>query len=341
MPATTPLAPGLYRTPFSKAYWRDACRELKNVRMLVIAAVLIAVRVALKPLNIDLSPNLSINFGFFVNALGAMIFGPVVAVLSAAVSDTLGCLLFPSGPYFFPFILTEIAGSLIFALCLYRAPLSGRRVTLSRFLVCLLVNIVIQTPIMLWYYQLMLGKDYAIFDLPRICKNLVLFPLESLLLILFLNVLTPVTYRMKLTYDPPKKLKITGRLLAFIAALFVIGAAATAGYLWYDYNDRNHTTDFSGGDRAAYNQMLSETLTDGRDQLVLVNTIRRTAFSSEEVVTYSVYTADRTLDEALWGLKNSDVTGDDSLSWLIFEGKYTAVLDKETHEVLSAPVSAE
>lgn len=337
MPETVSLAPGLYRSPFSRAYWRDACKELKNVRMLVIAAILIAVRVALKPLNIDLTPTLSINFGFFVNALGAMIFGPVVAIVSAAVSDTLGCLLFPSGVYFFPFIFTEIAGSLIFALCLYRAPLSGSRVTLSRFLVCLLVNIVIQTPIMLLYYQMILGKDYLIFDLPRICKNLVLFPLESLLLILFLNVLLPVTYRLKLTYDPPKKLKISGRLIAFIAALFLIGTAATAGYLWYDYNDRNHATDFTDTERAAYNHMLSETLTDG-DGLVLVNTIYRTAFAPEEVVTYSVYAADGAVDEALWNCKNSEVTDDDSM---VFEGKYTAVLDKDTHAVLSEPKTSD
>lgn len=145
-----------------------------------------------------------------------MIFGPVVAIIAAAISDTLGCILFPTGVYFFPFIFTEIAGSLIFALFLYRAPLTNLRVTLSRFCVSFFVNIVIQTPIMLLYYQMVLGKSYAIFDLPRICKNLVLFPIESLLLILFLNVITPLTYRMKLTYEPPKKLKITGRLVAFL-----------------------------------------------------------------------------------------------------------------------------
>ena len=190
------LAPGLYASPFSKAYWRDAARELGKVRMLAVAAILIAVRVALKSVAIPVAPpTLMINLGFFVNALGAMIFGPVVAILAAAISDTLGCILFPTGVYFFPFIFTEIAGSLIFALFLYRAPLTNLRVTLSRFCVSFFVNIVIQTPIMLLYYQMVLGKSYAIFDLPRICKNLVLFPLESLLLILFLNVITPLTDR--------------------------------------------------------------------------------------------------------------------------------------------------
>ena len=224
------LAPGLYASPFSKAYWRDAVRELGKVRMLAVAAILIAVRVALKSVAIPIAPpTLMINLGFFVNALGAMIFGPVVAIIAAAISDTLGCILFPTGVYFFPFIFTEIAGSLIFALFLYRAPLTNLRVTLSRFCVSFFVNIVIQTPIMLLYYQMVLGKSYAIFDLPRICKNLVLFPIESLLLILFLNVITPLTYRMRLTYEPPKKLKITGRLVAFLLALLIVGSWAMHG----------------------------------------------------------------------------------------------------------------
>lgn len=66
------LAPGLYASPFSKAYWRDAVRELGKVRMLAVAAILIAVRVALKSVAIPIAPpTLMINLGFFVNASGA------------------------------------------------------------------------------------------------------------------------------------------------------------------------------------------------------------------------------------------------------------------------------
>lgn len=311
-PAKTPLAPGLFRTPFSRAYWRCAAREFTSVKMLAVAAVLIAVRVALKPLSIPLSPNLSINFGFFVNALGAMIFGPVVAIPAAAISDTLGCILFPNGPYFFPFILTEIAGSLIFALFLYRAPLKSWRVVLSRFAVCFLVNIVIQTPIMLWYYHLILGKSYAIFDLPRIAKNLCLFPFESLLLLLFLNAVRPVTYRQKLTYDPPEKLKITKRVVALVLALFLVGAAATGAYYAYDYNTGNHTTLFSEKERADFNHDLAARIGADEDELVLVSKLRRTLFHSEQEVTYTVYKIDTSAltgeeEAALWSKKNSEV----------------------------------
>lgn len=323
------LAPGLYRTPFCKAYWADALRELKSVRMLAVAAVLIAVRVALKSASIPIvPPTLSINIGFFVNALGAGIFGPVMAILAAAVSDTLGCILFPNGVYFFPFIFTEIAGSLIFALFLYRAPRSSVRIVLSRFAVCFLVNIVIQSPIMLLYYKVVLGKSYQIFDLPRICKNLVLFPFESILLILFLNITDPLTYRMKLTYEPPKKRKISGRLIAFLLALFLVGAAATAGYSLYDYNTRNHASDFEDADRAAFNEALAEAVGVEDGQLVLVNTITRAAFKDGQTVTYSVYTVDPSADpDAFRQLKNSAAEKEPALT---FVEKLTVIVDKES-----------
>ena len=43
-------------------YWRDAAAELKDTRMLVITALMIALRVALKPLAIPLgNPQLCIQ----------------------------------------------------------------------------------------------------------------------------------------------------------------------------------------------------------------------------------------------------------------------------------------
>ncbi len=332
-PANTPLAPGLYRTPFSRAYWRDAAQEFTRWRTWVFAAVLVAVRVVLKPLSIPLMPTLSITFGFFINALASMIYGPVFAIFAAAVSDTLGCILFPSGPYFFPFIFTEIAGSVIFALFLYRAPLSSWRVVLSRFAVCFLVNIVIQTPIMLLYYQLILEKSYAIFDLPRIAKNLVLFPFESLLLLLFLNAIRPVTYRMKLTYDPPQKLHITKRLVIFVVALFLAGAAATGAYYVYDYQNYNCAKDFSEAERADFNHDLAARIGADENELVLVNTIHRSLFGSEREVTYSVYRLDTDVavdvsaadDPALWSLKNSEAKQTDALT--LVEENLVLVLD--------------
>lgn len=221
----------LYDTPFSKEYWVQAVSEFRNLRVLLFAALMIALRVALKSVSIPIAANLRINIAFFINAYGAMVFGPVVAIAAAAVSDTLGCLLFPSGPYFFPFILTEIAGSLIFALFLYRTKVTTLRVTLSRFCIDFFVNIVLNTPIMWLYYRMVLGKNYAVFDLMRVVKNLVMFPIESVLLVLFLRVVIPPTRKLGYLVSDIEDLRFTKKSVITLSALAAVGIAAVVLYV--------------------------------------------------------------------------------------------------------------
>ena len=221
----------LFDTPFSKEYWKQAASELKNTKTLIFAALMIALRIALKSVSIYIAADLRISIEFLVNALGAMTFGPVVAIAGAAVSDTLGALLFPSGPYFFLFIFTEIAGSLIFALFFYRTRISVTKVILSRFCTNFFVNIVLQTPIMYLYYQMMLGKTYKIFNLPRMIKNLVLFPVESLLLVLFLRALIPALKSLGYKVSDISNLHFTKKNIITLVILIIIGVAAVAAYV--------------------------------------------------------------------------------------------------------------
>ncbi len=228
------LSPGekaLFRTPFSKAYWVQAAKEFKRLDVLIFAALMIALRVTLKSISIPIAANLRINVAFFINAFGAMVFGPVVAIAAAAVSDTLGCLLFPSGPYFFPFVFIEIAGSLIFALFLYRTEVTTLRVTLSRFCIDFFVNILLNTPIMWLYYQMVMGKTYKIFDALRIVKNLVMFPLEAVLLVLFLRVVIPPAQKLGFVYSGVDKLRFTKKNIIFLAVMTAVGVAAVALYV--------------------------------------------------------------------------------------------------------------
>ena len=143
----------VYKTFLSPAYWRDAAAELKDTKMLVMTALMIALRVALKPLAIPLGPQLSIQTAMLATALGAMIYGPVVAIPAAIISDTVGFMIYPTGDYFLPFVLTEIASTMAYALCLYRAKPNATRVMISRFLICFLVNVVLQQFIYAWYYS--------------------------------------------------------------------------------------------------------------------------------------------------------------------------------------------
>ncbi|MBQ8509198.1 MAG: folate family ECF transporter S component [Clostridia bacterium] len=221
----------LYKTPLSPAYWKDAAAQLGNVRIICIAAILIVLRIVLKSAYIPVGENLNITFGFFVNALGAMVFGPVIAIIGAAISDTLGAILFPTGTYFFPFIFVEIAGSLIFALWLWRAKLSTTRIILSRFCVSLVCNFIMNPIIMNIYYEwLGNGKSYKFVTLPRVVKNLALFPVEAFLLVLFLGLVAPILTKIhiipkaQVEYRP----EMTKKHIVLLIVLLIISVIAVA-----------------------------------------------------------------------------------------------------------------
>lgn len=221
-----------YKTPFSLAYWRDAAAQLGDVRILCIAAVLIAVRVALKMAQFPVGPDLNVQIGFLVNALGASIFGPVIAILAATVSDILGAVIFPSkGPFFAPFMIVEIAGSLTFALWLWRAKLSASRVILSRFSVVAICNLILNPSIMIWYYDwLNNGKSYALITLPRVVKNLTLFPVEALVLVVFLSAMIPLLAKMRIIPKEQTKPVMTAKHYVLLGILFLAAIAIVAAY---------------------------------------------------------------------------------------------------------------
>ena len=220
-----------FRHPFSLEYWRCAAAQLKNPKMIIIAAILVALRVALKSIVIPVGENLNIYITFFVNALGGMIFGPVVALLGAAVSDTLGALIFPSGVYFFPFIFNEMLGSLLYALFLWRRELSTLRVILAKFSVTVLCNLLLNPLLMIFYYKFLNnGKSYSFVTLPRTIKNLALFPAEAALLVIFLSALIPALKSLKLIPQGQKNLLLSWKHYVSIAVLTLAAAAIVVVY---------------------------------------------------------------------------------------------------------------
>ena len=353
--------PTLYPHPFSKAYWRDAALELKDVRILVFTALMIALRVAMKNVYIPVfPPNVRINTAFFINALSAMVFGPVVAILSAIITDTLGCILAPNGAYFFPFILTEIGGGLIFALLLYRVKLTPTRVILSRFCIDLFINILLNAPLMLLYYKMVLGKSYMMFQIPHILKNLFMFPIESVLLTLFLSLLAPILYRNGMLYDKGEGLKIRGKQIVLMVCLFVVGAASVIGYLYYYYSNNSISKDFTPQERYTVNCTMTDHVDDRTDlwqdenTVCIVESAHKKIFEGETTYNVLVYTLDKEALDAkiaqaqaedpdstyglaeIHGYSKTPASKDDVLTLV---GKATIVCKDKTGQVLSFAVS--
>ena len=220
-------------TPFHLRYWKLATLDFKNWKMLVLAAVLTTLRIAVKALSIPIGPSLKITFGFIVNALGSMIYGPVVAIATSAISDSLGWMIKPDGPYYFPFMLQEIAGGVIFALFYYRARMSTTRVMLGRLAVTVLCNLMIEPLIMIPYYRIYMGKAFSFFTWPRLFKNIALFPIQTVILVLVFNAITPVTNRMGLTYTGNGKLDISKKNIISIAVLTIVAAVVAVVYTFW------------------------------------------------------------------------------------------------------------
>lgn len=339
----------LYPHPFSKAYWRDAALELKDTRMLVFAALMIALRLVMKLIAIPLAPGLKINTAFLANALGAMVFGPVMAGLCAVVTDILGYLMNPEGVYFVPFVLTEVAGSMIFALFLYRTKVTPGRVMLSRFCICFFVNILLQTPIMMWYYSLfMSGKTYVL-TIPGIVKNLFMFPIESIVLTLFLDIMIPITNRLGLTYGSTsvkETLRFSKKQIALLVVLFVVGSASAVGYLNYYYNTTSLSASYTSEERVSHNHEMQDILLAQADEfddaatVTIVESAKQKFLGKEITYTAAVYYVDEGVEntDTLWTYSKSKAAKDETLTRA---ATMVAVVNKNTGEVVSFTLTPE
>ena len=353
----------LYSHPFSKAYWRDAAAELKDVKMLVITALMIALRIALKPFAIYIGPQMAIQTATLATALGAMIFGPVVAIPAAIISDTVGFMIFPSGEYFLPFMLTEIASTMIYALCLYRAKPSATRVIVARFLICFLVNVVLQQLIFAWQYTYQGNPEKAkdsilgIMTVARIFKNLFFFPIEAVVITLFLKVLVPVTARAKLTYDHNANFNFSKKQIATLGLLLVFGVGCAVGYLTYRYADTSRSADYTDSQRVEANKGMTELVLEKTDDwddetvVCIVDSAFRPMFEDETDYTVAVYVLDKeafaagqakddkyTMD-TLWGYSKSGPSKDKYKS-LIKVASVTFQKNEKTGEILAFKVTA-
>ena len=342
----------LYPHPFSKAYWKDAAAELKSIKMLVVTALMIALRVALKPLAIPLGPQLSIQTAMLATALGAMIFGPVVAIPAAMISDTIGFMIFPTGDYFLPFMLTEIASTMIYALCLYRAKPSATRVIIARFFICFFVNVVLQQFIFAWQYTYMGNPDGAknailgIMTTARLSKNLFFFPIESIVLTLFLKALIPVTSRAKLTYGGKAGMEFTKKQVVTLVILLVVGIGSSIGYLNYYYNNNSVTKDYSAEEVVEMNHQMHDIIVEEEPAvpadttLAVIEYAAKPFFGKETTYTVALYQAKEgaSITEKMWSYKKTPASKDETLERV---ATVTIVTDNKSGEVLSydtAPV---
>lgn len=150
-----------------------------NTRKLAISAMLITLDVLFTRVLAINTPLMKIGFGFAAAAVSAMLYGPLWAMLTAALGDFLGAVIFPTGAFFPGFTLTAALTGLIFGICLYRRGQKLLWPVLAAGLNCLLVTLVANTALIAYIS----GNDYSVLFAARTVQFFVMFPVQALVLI--------------------------------------------------------------------------------------------------------------------------------------------------------------
>ena len=153
-----------------------------ETKKLAVSAMLITLDVLFTRVLAINTPLMKIGFGFAAVAVCAMLFGPVWTMLTAALGDIVGAIIFPVGAFFPGFTLTAAITGLIYGLCLYKHQGSVGRAVAAAMLNCFLITLLANTALIAYIS----GNDYGVLFTARAVQFFVMFPVESLV-IAFLN----------------------------------------------------------------------------------------------------------------------------------------------------------
>ena len=192
----------------NKDYWKSSAEKLRSVKYLALMAVFIGIKTVLSGVFIPVSDNLRISVSFLVTTLEAFIIGPAAGIVSGALTDILGYMLFPTGPFFFGYTITAMSSMLVYALFFYRRQISVLKIIGAKATVNYLINVLMGS---LWS-AMMYGKAYLYYMTKSLVKNSVLLPVEIIMIIIVFNLMIPFMEKRKLVLPQnthPIPLRIT------------------------------------------------------------------------------------------------------------------------------------
>lgn len=189
----------------SAALWRASAQEYAKLRSLTFAALMVAIIVAIGSIYIPIpgALNLRVYFSYLAQAVGGAIYGPLVGAGVGLLSDLIGNTLFPSGPFFFGYTLTAILGNFLYGAFFYR-----RRITILRIFCCkLVINIFVNVGLGCLWSTILYGQGtYFYYAAKSIVKNLLMLPIEVLLISLLFAALAPILKRYNVQVSKRKHL---------------------------------------------------------------------------------------------------------------------------------------
>lgn len=175
-----------------RGYWRDSLSALHSTRLLVFAALMVAMARALSIVPGIPIAHTKLTFGFLARALCALVCGPILGLVYGFVEDILGFILQPTGEFFFGYTLSTMLGVLAYAVFLYRRRITVTNIVLANVVVNIFVNALLGS---VWT-MMTRGGGYWGWFVPSILKNLATIIPKSVLLYFLFRGMLPILQRM-------------------------------------------------------------------------------------------------------------------------------------------------
>lgn len=152
-------------------------REIRQVRTLTVCAMLAAAGVVLGSLTIYITDTVRIGFAEIPVMLAGYLFGPVTGGIFAAALDVLKYLVKPMGPFMPILTLIVVLKGFMYGCAFYKRPVGLWRVLAVQLAVAVVCNLLLNT----WALSLLYGKGFMAMLVPRIIRNLIMWPIDSLI----------------------------------------------------------------------------------------------------------------------------------------------------------------
>ena len=148
-------------------------KKKMDTKMLVTAAILIALQIILSRFLSINAWNLKIGFAFVAVFVAAYFYGPVFSTVVAVISDILGALLFPSGAFFPGFTLTALLTGLLYGGLLYK------KQNLFRIILTVLIDqLVLGFMLNTYWLSILYGSTFMAVAATRVFQCVIMIPVE-------------------------------------------------------------------------------------------------------------------------------------------------------------------
>lgn len=194
---------------FTKEYWKSSISHFYNVKSICLMAIFVALMTVIGgicsifPLKVY-GRTISLLFLFW--PLIGILFGPLSGMVIAVLVDVLMFFIFPTGyPFYLGYTLAEMLIVFVSGLFFYKSNVSVLKLAIFECFVDLGVHVGIESFFMNDIMKWELGKAFKTYILGGFVKNLILWPIEVVILIFLLSAFLPMFKALKLVDEDISK----------------------------------------------------------------------------------------------------------------------------------------